>query len=455
MTLLFLNLWLLALGFTQAAQTVSPFLYSPYGDEMVVSFNARYLTNFKTVEEMEASLPADRSYYANYTIEPTLKHLFGPLTKRGMGGIKKHLKIQIQWSQAVVSERGVVLPYSYQGLWLMDGGFLDHRDTPVPLPFNTTVILSKDWKLCTDSHHDTESFYWYYWDPSRYGCDHQLGTHFQNVILELSAPTSETQQTYPEYGNMIRFKGGQKIFPLTIGFGYYEEPDEPRPDSDSDVGAREYQAFLRELKRLIPNDTKATPIMRSEYPHFWGDDFAIGHRFLFKKEGVLVDLKVVMNARIDQMILFARSYAEQHDGYFAWLGHSRVGSGFDATRFAMMIKDQPNIYSISKEYQLIYWGGCNSYSYYTEPFFKLKAELNPDDPNGTRFLDIVANGLPSYFGINSDNALIHFKALLNWTRPTSYQEILTQMENLAGTFGVHVLAIVLGDEDNETSTAPL
>ena len=44
-------------------------------------------------------------------------------------------------------------------------------------------------------------------------------------------------------------------------------------------------------------------------------------------------INVVAAAGIDQMELFARSFAHDHDGFFGWFGHSRVGSGFDAERF--------------------------------------------------------------------------------------------------------------------------
>lgn len=446
MSALLIGLWF---SLTIRAQEFETFLYSPYGEEMQVSFQARYLTPFKTIEEMNATLPSDRSYYLSYTIEPTLKYLFGPLTHRGWGGIKKHLKIEVDWNHATVRPNGVELPYVYEGVWLLDTTYFDLDLPPIPVPYNTAVVLSDRWKKCTDNHHDSESFYWYYWVPDRPGCDHAEGLQYQNVSLKLSNTTSETINTFPEYQKMIKMRDGQPTFSMTFAFGYFEEPTEPNPDTDIDVGAREYQRFVKEIRRLLPSTPKKeSPIMRESYPDFDGRNFAIGHRFLFPLNGVNFDVKVVINGRIDQMILFARSYAFEHDSYFGWMGHSRVGSGFDALRFANMLQEQPTIYSITPEYQVIYWGGCNSYSYYTEPFFQLKAANNINDPNGTKGLDIIANGLPSYFGLNADNALIHYRAFIQWNRPQSYQDLLYQMETAAGRFGTHVLAVVLGDEDN-------
>jgi hypothetical protein len=149
------------------------------------------------------------------------------------------------------------------------------------------------------------------------------------------------------------------------------------------------------------------------------------------------------------MKIFAKSFAHDHDSYFAWFGHSRVGSGFDAENFKYMVSQNPTYYSISPNYQLIYWGGCNSYSYYTRPFFKVKARAFPKiDPKGTKNLDIIANGLPSYFVLYSEIAMIQLQALLNWEHPTSYQSMVDQTENVVKNFGATALSVVLGDEDN-------
>jgi hypothetical protein len=140
------------------------------------------------------------------------------------------------------------------------------------------------------------------------------------------------------------------------------------------------------------------------------------------------------------MDIFAKSFAHDHDSLFSWLGHSRVGSGFDANKFGQIVRSDPSYYSISNEYQVIYWGGCNSYSYYTLPFFDFKAKAsNGADPKGTKNLDIIANGLPSYFSLNSINATIVVNAFLNWPAKSSYQSIVNQLESRANSFGTHVL----------------
>lgn len=430
------------------AHAQSPLFYSPFGKERIVSFSAIYRTQFKSLEELNSVLPNDRSNYINYSIIPTLKYLFGPMTRRSLGGIRKMLALQVNWTQASETPRGVEVPFDYKALWLVDEKLLANEPLAVPLPFNTSTVFSAQWQRCTDRQHNSSSFYWYYWDPERPSCDQVLDVNYQSVLVKLSDATIATKETYPEYQNMIHLENGKATMALTFAFGYFEEPANPQPETDHDVGAMEFQSFLKDLKKQIPAATKVSEIISNEYLNTNDRVRSIGKRFQFTKAGTQYDIKVIMNAGVDQIYLFAKSFATDHDAFFAWLGHSRVGSGFDAERIKQIIREHPNTFSITDQYQLIFWGGCNSYSYYSDPFFKMKAGLSPNDPNGTKFLDIIANGLPSYFGLNAANALIQLKAMLNWKTPTSYQTLLQEMERTNIYKDQHFLSVVLGDEDN-------
>ncbi|MEY4616661.1 MAG: hypothetical protein RJB66_1621 [Pseudomonadota bacterium] len=435
---------------TPQTQANSPFIYSPFGEEKVVQFSAIYLTQFKTLQEMASILPADRSNYISYSIIPTLKYLFGPLTHRGLGGIRKLLSLKVSWENAYQTDRGVIVPFEYQGLWLVDTHSFTQPEFILPLPFNNGSVFSNQWQSCSDPEHSSASHYWYYWDPKRPRCDQKKEQHYQDILISFTNPSPQTQRTFPEYERMIRSENGKKKFPMTFAFGYFETPPRPNPDTDKDIGALEYQRFQKELKKLIPSSAKESLLYSNLYPGTENRKIYIGKRYQFIRAGTQFDIKIVMSAGVDQMLLFAKSFAADHDSYFGWLGHSRVGSGFDAENFSYLLRTHQQWLSITSQYQMVYWGGCNSYSYYTDPFFAMKSTVSPNDPMGTKGLDIVANGLPSYFGLNAENALIHLKALLDWQKPTSYQDILQEMEKTNIYRGHHFLAVVLGDEDNPT-----
>jgi hypothetical protein len=216
----------------------------------------------------------------------------------------------------------------------------------------------------------------------------------------------------------------------------------------------QYRKFIRfmdsEAKKL---KLAKSSILQSEYLNPQFPEKQIGYRYTGLMNNVKIEIKVVTSANIDQMELFAKSYAHDHDSFFSWFGHSRVGSGFDAENFASMLRYNPEYYSLSNQYQMIYWAGCNSYSYYAQPFFKQKAKLSSqlgilNDSMGTQNLDIIANGLPSLFSFNADNAIIVYNALINWQNPTSYQTIVNRLEKRAASSYYTVLVNILGDEDN-------
>lgn len=428
-----------------------PRFYAKIAREVVATFEAKYRTSYKSLEEVAKLTEDDKKAFQTYEVREVLAYLFGPLTTRELGGPKRDETVTVLWDKAELNKEGQVeITYTYSGTWILT------KELPtvfeLPLPYETETVYSPEWKRCTDSEpeHQTSSFYWYFWDPTRRGCDHVQGKQYQTIQVSTGVETKMTKETFPEYKELIRSAGKDNNLQMTFAFGYATDKAEPNPQKDSDVGMREYQKFLkvvRDLKRELK--LKETPILQSEYKGAVRPEAQVGVRFNGTKDGVAVTINVVAAAEIDQMELFAKSFAHDHDGFFGWFGHSRVGSGFDADNFGRMVKRSPDYYSITKQHQMIYWAGCNSYSYYSLPFFKFKAGLDPvNDPLGTKALDILGNGLPSLFIFNAYNAEVALTAVLNWKEPTSYQKIVDTLENYASRWGQVVLVNILGDEDN-------
>ncbi|MGE0633190.1 MAG: hypothetical protein AB7O96_12320 [Pseudobdellovibrionaceae bacterium] len=443
------NLCLLFVIFWSLASFANRPLYtSKDGLELEVKFHARLLIPL-TIEEVKGIGENEKESYLERHLQPTLKYLFGPLTHNQLGSPQRNHSVKVDWNSAVKKGNLTEVPYEYRGKWILNRLRIDRNNLQVPLPFNEETVFSPRWKQCTDSapDHQTRSFFWYYWDPNRYGCDHIAGVQFQMVKVQILSETPILQKSFPEYPRLIVDQNGKKKLQMTFAFGYADEHNKKNPLKDYDIGASEFRAFLSFMRSDLEGFSES-PLYLSEYPEHSNDESLVGFQYSKMVDEVQVVVRVVVNFRIDQMELFAKSFASDHDGLFAWFGHSRVGSGFDADQFVSMLKYSPELYSISPRYQVIYWGGCNSYSYYTLPFFKLKA--TPSDPSGIKNLDIVANGLPSYFHLNSQNAQIAARAFLDFDRKHSYQEIIEQIEKEARNSGISVLAAVLGDEDNPT-----
>jgi hypothetical protein len=437
----------LILGGTAAAAPHLPgeYLYSLAARERVVEFTAQYRMAGKKVRDLKSLTNVQKQAFISRQMLPLFRYFFGPLSNRDLGSPLKMTSLDIDWAKAVDTPLGVILPYHYQGVWLLKQEVALAGTFSLPVPINEEAVYSLMWKKCGDSEpeHQVRNFYWYFWDPTREGCDQVESTQYQNVTVTAGAETANTVKTFPEYDRLIA--GGLK---MTLAFGYIEDLKSPDPDHDYDSGMDQYQNFLMRFRLRYPK-LKEEPVLQGEYRGAKTPGLIIGHRFTGVLNGVNVSVQVVTNAGIDQMMLFAKSFAHDHDGLFGWFGHSRVGSGFDAENLRQIITTDPNYYSISLNYQLIYWAGCNSYSYYTAPFFKLKADAAMGaDPNGTRNLDIIANGLPSLFTLNSGNGLLFTDQFLKWSERRSFQTLVDKIEQAANDVGSAVLAVVVGDEDN-------
>lgn len=417
--------------------------YSSEGREHAVAYESVLRTRYTDVDQFKKMSAAARKAFIRTELEPVFQFQFGPLTHREVGGPLRSTGVKVSWSSARLISGRVEVPYEYRGVWLIRKDIANGRGLTIPVPRNVEDLFTNQWKSCTDSdpEHQTPSFFWYFWDPARRGCDHAQGSEYDEVVIRIGPQTTNEPRTYPEYDRLFRTKNAEKSLTLTFGFGYVQDPARPNPERDRDAGMAEYRNFVQTVRQLLrANAPKETPILQAEYPEATDPRLQIGHRFQARVSDAEVTINVVAAAGVDQMVIFAKSFAHDHDGFFAWLGHSRVGTGFDAQRFGAMLRSDPSYYSISSQYQVIYWGGCNSYSYYTLPFFEFKG--------GTRNLDILANGLPSLFAFNSMNAATVLTAFLNWESRPSYQEIVDKIEADAAHWGVTVLTAVLGDEDN-------
>lgn len=413
--------------------------------EHEVEFRAVYYVPVARLDEFKKMPRVQRDSFVRYDIMPLMEYVFGPLVEMNVGGPQRVHSVDVDWVNMRAKGEWAEIPYTYKGVWLVSRLVSGQGGFDLPVPYNEALQFTEGWKRCTDSapDHQTRSFYWYFWYPQRPGCDLQEGVHYQTVRVQLGKQTPNLTDTRPE-NDRLREDGELS---MTIAFGYVEDPDQPNPRRNSNSGVAEYRKFMSVFEKSYGQGFEKEPIRLADYPRTDGENIEIGSRYTGVVGGLKVKVNVVVAASIDQMELFAKSFSHDNDDVFMWFGHSRVGSGFDAERFSSMLSEYPDYYRVTGKYQVIYWGGCNSYSYYTLPFFDLKAALDPArDPKGTRDLDIIANGMPSFFSLNARNAMIATRFFLE--PGTTYFDLTKLIENEAKRMGATVLVTVMGDEDN-------
>jgi hypothetical protein len=117
----------------------------------------------------------------------------------------------------------------------------------------------------------------------------------------------------------------------------------------------------------------------------------------------------------------------------AYNGHSGLGANIRAlARKGKWVAGQ---------YVVVFMNGCDTYAYVDSALSDAHAAVNPDDPQGTRYVDVVTNAMPSFFGNMANATLALVRGLLDHQAPKTYEQIF------AGISSSQVV-LVSGEEDN-------
>jgi hypothetical protein len=93
------------------------------------------------------------------------------------------------------------------------------------------------------------------------------------------------------------------------------------------------------------------------------------------------------------------------------------------------------------KYQLLFLNGCDTFSYEDDSLAATRKLLNPTDPSGTRYLDVLRNAMPAFFHSLSSAAAALLVALEERATPRSYAQIFKQLDPAQ-------VVLVTGEEDN-------
>jgi hypothetical protein len=93
------------------------------------------------------------------------------------------------------------------------------------------------------------------------------------------------------------------------------------------------------------------------------------------------------------------------------------------------------------KYQLFFMNGCDTFAYEDDSLVKNRIALNPDDPSGTKYLDVMRNAMPAYFSSMPDASMAVLDALVNDDAPKSYGDIFKGIDEAQ-------VVVVTGEEDN-------
>jgi hypothetical protein len=122
-------------------------------------------------------------------------------------------------------------------------------------------------------------------------------------------------------------------------------------------------------------------------------------------------------------------------------GHSGLSKNIRAMAAKGVVKPQ--------HYQVMILQGCSTFAYLDRSLVERRIEVNgaEEDPDGTRYLDIIATAQPAYMSTNVPTFMAALTHLSDHT-PHTYLELLDEMPQSA-------IPVVAGEEDNpEIAPAP-
>ena len=96
---------------------------------------------------------------------------------------------------------------------------------------------------------------------------------------------------------------------------------------------------------------------------------------------------------------------------------------------------------VSGQYMVMFMNGCDTFAYVDGSMADTRAPLNPDDPTGTRYMDIVTNAMPAFFQSDSSANMALLNAFLNYNSPLNYERIFGDIDS-------RQVVLVSGEEDN-------
>lgn len=312
---------------------------------------------------------------------------------------------------------------------------------------------------CTGKEHDSEGDFFYFWDPLRNGCSLKKDSQYISVLgkieeIENTGRVNCKEDTYPEYDLLYGLNDPKKnTLEIAVLIGYIDELSNVKWPHRKDDGMLAFQSLEKYLGKSfnISKFNGGDPFRLDIDGRLWGktEGRAINFKHTYEKKKVQIQgTKKTINIKVTVLLADTDIMSKDHTFYHHWKdalanadiiyydGHSGLGGNLDLANFEG-IKEE--IKMNKEKYQIIFFNGCSSYPYFKGMYHRAK--------EGTKFLDIITSGLPTFSDTSNTNA----KAFLTnfiMGETNSWQKIMLDIEASNKKDSGSYLVGVSGDEDN-------
>jgi len=416
--------------------------YGAKSAEANLTFNAKIQFKYK---KSAIVLENYKSVEDDFTekIEFQIKYLMGVLQAEsfidqfGFPGVIGEDHFITITSIREIKKKFYEVEYAYQGKMVLHKDAFKNtkkRLLPLTMPLNPDSIYADtmvgDTNSCTDDHYQAEADFWYFWDPFKEGCE--LIDYPEKLVSfkAVAEKMPNTRVSYPEYNLLYGNNKNLKTFEIAVFFGLIRDENiNPNRINRRDEG---YQALRYSEKELLDKGFVLTE-KTNQGSNLWRVyeqqvDTALGMWVKTRVKLYLGDTGI--NSPDDTFHNYLVPAFAEAD-VLVYDGHSGLGGNLDLSYF-------PEVKFHPKKYQIFFFNGCSTYPYFNGMFFKAKG--------GTKYLDIVTSGLPTFAITAGPNVMAFLDGFLEG-KTLSYQTILRRLETSNDDTGTYLTG-VNGDDDN-------
>jgi hypothetical protein len=277
--------------------------------------------------------------------------------------------------------------------------------------------------------HDVDSgSLWYYFRPARSTCklaDADIITTTASVNL---SPINTTGK-FPEYDKVWE----DKVLNVVAVFGKYEDG----ATTADDAGIDAYNEFVGTVKSEMTKygAVASVPANVPSSPGVGAPDVELT---VALPGGRSVHVVAMLTDNITRGLsepAFRSRYEalSSKADLIAYNGHAGLGQNIRAlARNGKWVKGQ---------YLIMFQNGCDTFAYVDSALNDAHSAVNSDDPKGTKYLDIVNNGMPAFFANMAGSTMSLFKGLMAYDDPKTYEQIFKNIDSSQ-------VVMVTGEDDN-------
>jgi hypothetical protein len=308
--------------------------------------------------------------------------------------------------------------------------------------------------LCTDLADNGEDSYWYSWNPWKEGCPRKTREHLVDIQATLR-PMNSTAASWPDYEALYHQRGAENVVRITylvgldaswrnndLGRWTFNKSFRMLTLGKDSLTHRPTAENLTDFERSYFENVSPEDDIRFESPNATAMD---RHRRLTLRRPharFVLDMFLV-DSTSEEFLELAQRRLRESD-VFIYDGHSGLGEYLAASE----LFDEHTPPS-ADHYQIYYFNGCSTFSYYNADYFALKSTAR--DPRGTERLDILTTATPAAFEVGPGSDVFLILGLVGGKRP-SWQEIIDTIHAVDPEMSA--MTHVNGDEDRFNRQQP-